>query len=159
MGIVNTNDIITATHIVNTDIQDEELQLSSALNILRSLINYKVANPQEYADISTENDAIHYILSIEEIVSIIQQQEDNIENNDEDGPAPPKISISVTLSSQEDSSLSTQDQLAVLQQLTHELNIIDSSESSETESETDNDNEYDPDQERRHLHWEAFLPS
>ncbi|CAG8680422.1 6182_t:CDS:2, partial [Ambispora gerdemannii] len=130
-GIVNTNDIITAAHIIDATIQDEELQLGSALNVLRPLANYEVIDPQEYVDISTENDAIHRILSIKEIISIIRQQDDNTENSDEDGPAPPKISISVALSSinnislflqQEDPSSSTQNQLAILRQLTRELN-------------------------------------
>src|SRR5438128_10868779 len=97
------------------------------LNVLRPLVNYEVADPQEYVGIFTENDAIHHILSIEEIVSIIQQQEENTENSD--GLAPPKISISVAHSSvnnislflqQEDPSLSTQGRFAVFQQLTHE---------------------------------------
>ncbi|CAG8514448.1 6350_t:CDS:1 [Ambispora leptoticha] len=116
MGIMNTNDMTATTHFVETNIQDEELQLNSALNILEPLVNYKILNPQEYIDIPAENEAIHHMLSIEEIVNTISQSDD-IDNSDNNGPEFPKISISLALSSihnislflqQEDPSLSTQ---------------------------------------------------
>src|SRR5256885_10174398 len=81
MGIMNTNDMTAATHFVEANIQDEELQLNSALNVLEPLVNYKILNPQEYIDVSAENEAIHHMLSIEEIVNTISQPDDT-DNSD-----------------------------------------------------------------------------
>ncbi|CAG8584840.1 6764_t:CDS:1 [Ambispora leptoticha] len=111
-----------AIHFVETNIQDEELQLNSVLNVLEPLVNYEILNPQEYIDIPAKNEAIHRILNIEEIVNTISQSDDT-DNNDNDEPEFSKISISLALSSihnislflqQEDPSLSTQNRLTIL---------------------------------------------
>ncbi|CAG8710178.1 4648_t:CDS:2, partial [Ambispora leptoticha] len=73
------------------------------LNILESLVNYEILNPQEYIDIPAKNEAIHRMLSIEEIVNTISQS-DNTDNKDP--------------------SLSTQNRLTIFQKLTRELNSI-----------------------------------
>jgi len=131
-GIMNTNDMTAATHFVEANIQDEELQLNSALNVLEPLVNYEILNLQEYIDVPAENEAIHRMLSIEEIVNTISQPDDT-DNSDNDGPEFPKISISLALSSihnislflqQEDPSLSTQNQLTILRKLTRKLNSM-----------------------------------
>ena len=109
-----------------------ELQFNSALNVLDPLVNYEILNPQEYIDVPAENEAIHRMLSIEEIVNTISQPDDT-DNSDNDGPEFPKISISLALSSihnislflqQEDPSLSTQNRLTILRKLTRELNSM-----------------------------------
>ena len=96
------------------------------------LVNYEILNLQEYIDVPAENEAIHHMLSIEEIVNTISQP-DNTNNSDNDGPEFPKISISLALSSihnislflqQEDPSLSTQNRLTILRKLTRELNSM-----------------------------------
>ncbi|CAG8774602.1 5245_t:CDS:1, partial [Ambispora leptoticha] len=115
MGIMNTNDMTAATHFVKTNIQDKELQLNLALNILEPLVNYEILNPQEYIDIPVENEAIHHMLSIKKIVNTISQSDDT-DNSDNDGLEFSKILISLALSSihnislflqQEDPFLST----------------------------------------------------
>ncbi|CAG8502047.1 2854_t:CDS:1 [Ambispora leptoticha] len=78
MNIMNTNDMTTTTHFVKINIQDEELQLNLALNVLEPLVNYKILNPQEYIDIPAENEAIYRMLSIEEIMNTISQSDDTI---------------------------------------------------------------------------------
>src|SRR2546421_617613 len=103
----------TAIHFIDANIQDEESQLNSTLNILRPLLDYKVITSQEYANIPTENQSIHRILSIEEIVNVISQPDDT-ENSDDDGLAPSKISISLALSSLNNVSLFIQQENPIL---------------------------------------------
>ena len=88
-GIVNADDTAIATQLVEANIQDEELQLNSALNILEPLVDYEIVNSQEYIDIPTENEAIQCMFSIEEIVNAISQPDDT-DNSDDDGPEPLK---------------------------------------------------------------------
>ena len=45
------------------------------------LVNYEILNLQEYIDVPAENEAIHHMLSIEEIVNTISQP-DNTNNSD-----------------------------------------------------------------------------
>ncbi|CAG8715421.1 3275_t:CDS:1, partial [Ambispora leptoticha] len=129
---MNTDDMTFITHFVKANIQDEELKLNSALNVLQPLVNYKILNLQEYINVPVENEAIYRMLSIEEIVNTISRPDDT-ENSDNDGPEFSKISISLALSSihnislflqQEDPSSSTQNRLTILRKFTRELNSL-----------------------------------
>jgi|SRR4051794_29477412 hypothetical protein len=96
MGIMNTNNMTATTHFVETNIQDEELQLNSVLNVLEFLVNYEILNLQKYIDISAKNKAIHHMPNIEEIVNTISQPDDT-DNSDNDRLEFLKILISLAL--------------------------------------------------------------
>ena len=86
---------------LDTNAQDEQLELGLALNSLRPLVDYDVLNPEQYINAQEEDSAIHRVMSIEEIVEAVREDhdDDNAVDYDDDGPEIPKITVSMALQS------------------------------------------------------------
>ena len=96
--------ILAATNIMNANWEDEQTELDIILDSLKPLADYEVVASKDFVIIPEENDAIHHMLSIDEIVNSIkdQQEEKSDEGEDEDEPELPKVTSSKALNATKD---------------------------------------------------------